>query len=51
MNEGKFEDTKICYKMSRIVEKRTVQWQKQKRQTMIYTILHRKIKVEQHEPW
>jgi hypothetical protein len=34
------------------IERQTIQWRKEntKRQTMIYKTLHRKIKIEQHEP-
>ena len=32
------------------VKGKTTQWSKEKRQTTIYRTLHRKLKIEQHEP-
>jgi hypothetical protein len=31
------------------IGRQTIQWQKEKRQTMIYKTLHRKLKIEQRE--
>ena len=45
----KFEDTKDVIR-SRISKNRQIQWQKEKGQTMIYKTLHRKLRIEQHEP-
>ena len=47
-NSYKFEDTK---RIMRGCKWQTIQWPKEKGQTMIYKTLHRKLKIEQHEPY
>jgi hypothetical protein len=45
-----FEDTKGVITSQKMEEEQTMQWPKEKGQTMIYKTLQRKLKIEQHEP-
>ena len=39
-----------CNNKPKMEEEQTMQWPKEKGQTMIYKTLQRKLKIEQHEP-
>jgi len=45
----KVEDTKGMIR-SRKSKDKTIKWPKEKEDTMVYKTLHRKLKIEQHEP-